>query len=63
MMKTSILKMVRVALLLGTSTLLASCEPPQVYGSIGYSSFDGGYGGYGGYGGLGTSIRIGGRIL
>ncbi len=37
---------------------LAGCEPPQVYGSIGYSSYSGGYGG--GYGG---SVRIGGRIL
>ena len=36
---------------------LASCEPPQVYGSVGYSSFSGGYGG-----GFGTSVRIGGRI-
>ncbi len=38
---------------------LASCEPPQVYGSIGYSSYSGSYYG-GGYGG---SISVGGRIL
>ena len=38
---------------------LASCEPPQVYGSVGYSSYSGSY--YGG--GMGGSIRIGGRIL
>ena len=37
---------------------LTSCEPPQVYGSVGYSS----YGGGGYYGGYGTSIRVGGRI-
>jgi hypothetical protein len=36
---------------------LASCEPPQVYGSVGYSSFNGGYGG-----GFGSSVRVGGRI-
>ena len=41
-------------------SLLASCEPPAVYGSIGYSSYSGG--GYYGRGGLGTSISIGGRI-
>ena len=44
-------------LLLG---LLASCEPPAVYGSVGYSSYSGG--GYYGGGGYGTSIRVGGRI-
>ena len=43
-----------VALCLG----LASCEPPQVYGSVGYSSYSGGYGSPG----FGTSIRVGGRI-
>jgi hypothetical protein len=40
---------------------LASCEPPQVYGSVGYSSYSGG--GYYGGGGYGGSIRVGGRIL
>jgi hypothetical protein len=39
---------------------LSSCEPPQVYGSVGYSSYGGGYGG--GYGGMGGGVRIGGRI-
>ena len=46
--------------LLALCSLLASCEPPAVYGSIGYSSYSGG--GYYGRGGLGTSISIGGRI-
>ena len=36
---------------------LTSCEPPQVYGSVGYSSYNGGYGG-----GYGSSVRVGGRI-
>jgi hypothetical protein len=40
--------------------MLASCEPPAVYGSVGYSSYSGG--GYHGGGGYGTSIRVGGRI-
>ncbi len=48
----------RRALLVCLCAGLASCEPPQVYGSVGYSSFSGGYGSPG----FGTSIRIGGRI-
>ena len=49
-----------LGVLLALCSLLASCEPPAVYGSIGYSSYSGG--GYYGRGGLGTSISIGGRI-
>ena len=51
----------RIARVFTTGVLcvaLASCEPPQVYGSVGYSSFSGGYGSPG----FGTSVRIGGRI-
>ena len=44
-------------MIVGLCATLSSCEPPQVYGSVGYSSFSGGYGG-----GLGTGISIGGRI-
>jgi hypothetical protein len=47
-----------VAILLAAT--MSSCEPPQVYGSVGYSSYSGG--GYYGGGGYGTSIRVGGRI-
>jgi hypothetical protein len=47
-------------MLLALCSLLASCEPPAVYGSVGYSSYSGG--GYYGGGGFGTSVRIGGRI-
>jgi hypothetical protein len=50
----------RIALLLMMAAACASCEPPQVYGSIGYSSYNGG--GYHGGGGFGTSVRVGGRI-
>ena len=39
---------------------LSGCEDPQIYGSIGFSSYSGG--GYYGRGGMGTSIGIGGRI-
>ena len=48
----------RPALILVACLGLASCEPPQVYGSVGYSSYSGGYGSPG----FGTSVRIGGRI-
>lgn len=51
-------RLLRPLILLALCLGLASCEPPQVYGSVGYSSFSGGYGG--GYGG---SVRIGGRIM
>ncbi len=55
----NIRNLLRVAVVVGLCASLSSCEPPEVYGSIGFSSFDGGY--YGG--GLGTSVRIGGRIM
>lgn len=51
-------RLVHAGLLVTLCSLLASCEPPQVYGSIGYSSYSGGYHGSG----FGTSVRIGGRI-
>lgn len=56
------LRWLPLAALLG---LLAGCDDPQVYGSVGVSTGYGGY--YGGYGGWGqprmhTSISIGGRI-
>ena len=48
----------RTALLVSLCSLFASCEDPQIYGSVGYSSYSGGWGG----GGYGTSVSIGGRI-
>ncbi len=62
---------IRIGKLLGLIVLcgsLASCEDPQVYGSVGVSSYGGGGyygGGYRGYGGsprMGGSISVGGRI-
>ena len=60
MKKTRISRLAGLSLLLALCSLLASCEPPAVYGSIGYSSYSGG--GYYGGSGIGTSIRVGGRI-
>ena len=57
--RTRILRGFRLLLLLSLSTLFASCEDPQIYGSVGFSSFSGS--GWGG-GGVGTSVSIGGRI-
>ena len=38
-------------------SMLAACDEPRIYGSVGFSTYSGGYGG-----GVGTSISIGGRI-
>lgn len=59
MIKNKLSRLVRPLLLLAMCAALASCEPPQVYGSVGYSSYGGSY--YGG--GMGGSVRVGGRIL
>lgn len=59
-MKSTTGKIFRL-LLIGVLCLgLSGCEDPQIYGSVGFSSYSGG--GYYGGGGLGTSISIGGRI-
>jgi len=59
-MKSRIANMIRV-LALGILCLgLSGCDDPQIYGSVGFSSYSGG--GYYGRGGMGTSISIGGRI-
>jgi hypothetical protein len=60
MTMTKLRRVAGLGALLALCSLLASCEPPAVYGSIGYSSYSGG--GYYGGSGIGTSIRIGGRI-
>jgi len=59
-MKQTVIRLARIALLVTMCSMLASCEPPAVYGSVGYSSYSGG--GYHGGGGYGTSVRVGGRI-
>ena len=59
-MKQNVFQLTRIALLVSLCSMLVSCEPPAVYGSVGYSSYSGG--GYHGGGGYGTSVRVGGRI-
>ena len=51
----SIFNVARVAILIGLALSVSGCEQPQVYGSVGYSSWGGG--------GLGGSISVGGRIF
>ncbi|MGD8417131.1 MAG: hypothetical protein PVH91_08750 [Pseudomonadales bacterium] len=50
----------RLILLATLGLAVSGCEDPQIYGSVGFSSYSGG--GYYGGGGIGTSISIGGRI-
>jgi hypothetical protein len=57
-MQSKMLKVVRLGLLLIACSALASCDPPAIYGSVGFSNYSGGY--YGG--GMRTGVTIGGRI-
>lgn len=50
-----LLKRMTLAAILTTSLLLGGCDNVSVYGSVGYSS-------YNGYNGFGSSVRVGGRI-
>ena len=55
---------IRIILLGGLCLMLSGCEDPQVYGSVGVSSYSGGgYYGRGGGSRYGGSISIGGRIM
>jgi hypothetical protein len=62
LMKTMFSKAAKLITLVAICSVLASCDDPQVYGSVGVSSYGGG--GYGRYGGgyYGGSPRVGGRI-
>ena len=57
-MTVSRARLLRRAALVAVCLSLASCEEPRVYGSVGFSSYSGGYGSPS----IGTSISIGGRI-
>ncbi|MDJ0928601.1 MAG: hypothetical protein QNJ73_13265 [Gammaproteobacteria bacterium] len=53
------LRLLRILVLVALIASLSGCEQPRVYGSVGVSSFSGGWGGTG----VGGSISIGGRIF
>lgn len=63
------IKIAKLTTILFACATLAACDDVKVYGSVGYSSYNG-YGGspyygspyYGGGGGYRTSVGIGGRI-
>ena len=58
-MKLSVLHLARLIIVAALCLQLAGCEDAHVYGSVGFSSYSGGY-----YGpGTGGSVAIGGRIL
>ena len=59
-MKKRLIKLGQLVIALGLCSSLAGCDDPHVYGSIGVSSYGGGY--YGGGPRVGGSISIGGRI-
>ena len=50
-MKMKGLKLLKLTTVLALCLGLSSCEEPRVYGSVGFSSFSGGY-----HGGIGTSV-------
>ena len=59
-MKNNIIRLGKLLTLLVLCSGMSSCEDPQVYGSVGVSSYGGG--GYYGGGRTHGSISIGGRI-
>jgi hypothetical protein len=50
----------RILLVASLCLALSGCEDPQVYGSVGFSTYSGG--GYYGHRGMRTSMGVGGRI-
>ncbi len=56
-----LIRFAKLAAMLIATTSLAGCDDVRVYGSVGYSSYNG-YGGHHGGPGYGTSVRVGGRI-
>jgi hypothetical protein len=65
LMKTMFSKAAKLITLVAICSVLASCDDPQVYGSVGVSSGYSSYGGYGRYNSgprMHGSISVGGRI-
>ena len=56
-----LIRFAKLAPILIATASLAGCDDVRVYGSVGYSSYNG-YGGYHGGPRYGTSVRVGGRI-
>lgn len=60
-MKKTLLRVAKLVSIVAICSTLSGCEDPQIYGSVGVSTWGGG-GYYGGGTRVGTSITIGGRI-
>ena len=54
------IQLVKLSTILIACASLAGCDDVRVYGSVGYSNYNG-YGGYHG-GGMRTGVTVGGRI-
>ena len=53
---------IKLLLIIGLSASLTGCDDPQVYGSVGISSGYGGYGRHGSSPRMHGSVSVGGRI-
>ena len=60
-MKKTFVRIAKVLTIVAMCASVGGCEDPQIYGSVGVSSF-GGSGWHGSGTRVGTSITIGGRI-
>ncbi len=56
------IRLVKLTALLVVCASLVACDDVRVYGSVGYSSYNGYHGGYHGGPRYGTSVTVGGRI-
>jgi len=61
MLVKSFFKFVKLGAILLVSLSMSGCDDVAVYGSVGYSSYNG-YPGYHGGSRYGSSVRVGGRI-
>jgi len=62
---STLVRGIKLLLIIGLSMSLTGCDDPQVYGSVGVSSGYGGYGGGGRYNSsprMRGSVSVGGRI-
>ncbi len=60
-MKAASIRIAKLLTLVFICSSISACDDPQIYGSVGVSSYSGG-GYYGGGTRVGTSVTIGGRI-
>ncbi len=59
---STLVRVIKLLLIIGLSVSLTGCDDPQVYGSVGVSSGYGGHGRYNSSPRMHGSISVGGRI-